>query len=156
MNQLIKLVLLGDSGTGKTSIAQRYTTNEYNEESKTNLAPILFSKLSELPSGQNIKMLISDKPGIEKCKSLSLVCCLEASAAILVYDITQIKSFSSIIYWLNHIKKPNMLIAIVANKSDLIGEKNEMNLALGRKLTEENNAIFKYVSAKKCGNCRTV
>ena len=109
MAHLIKLILLGDSGKGKTSIVQRYTTYRYNEESKTTFTPKIFSKEHGLQNGQKMQVLLWDTPKIEKYTGLSLEYCIEASAAILVYNITQIQSLSSIKFWICHIKtnKPN-------------------------------------------------
>jgi Ras-related protein Rab-5C len=150
MNTQIKLVLLGDSGTGKTSIVHRYVNNKYNDENEATIGASFLSKVIELPNDQSIKLQIWDTAGQEKYRSLASMYYKDASAAILVYDITSMKSFEGIKYWANEIKAnvpTQVTLAIAANKSDLL-EKEEVDIAVGKKFAEESGALFKQTSAK--------
>ena len=146
----IKLVLLGESGAGKTSIVHRYVNNKYNEENPPTIGASFLSKVVELPNDQSIKLQIWDTAGQERYRSLASMYYKDAAAAILVYDTTSMKSFEGIKYWVNELRSniPNQItIAIAANKSDLL-EKEEVDLSIGQAFAKDNNAIFKQTSAK--------
>ena len=146
----IKLVLLGESGAGKTSIVHRYVNNKYNEENPPTIGASFLSKVVELPNDQTIKLQIWDTAGQERYRSLASMYYKDAAAAVLVYDTTSIKSFEGIKYWVNELRTnipTQITIAIAANKSDLL-EKEEVDLSIGQGFAKEHNALFRQTSAK--------
>ena len=146
-----KVVLLGESGVGKTSIINQFINEEFLEDQETTTGATFSSKEVETKSGQIIKFVVWDTAGQEKYRALTKMFYKNAIAAILVYDITRKDSFEELKnYWAQQIKESsskNIIVCIAANKCDLL-EYEEVEEGEGRKLAEELNAIFKSTSAK--------
>ena len=102
-----KVVLLGKSGVGKTSIISRYTTNVFKESLMTTPGANFITKKVNFPkSNKTIKFEIWDTAGQERYRSLAKVFYNNANVCILVYDITNKKSFSELInYWVPQLKE---------------------------------------------------
>eukprot|EP00824_Muranothrix_gubernata_P014619 TRINITY_DN302_c0_g1_i1.p1 TRINITY_DN302_c0_g1~~TRINITY_DN302_c0_g1_i1.p1 ORF type:complete len:240 (+),score=15.47 TRINITY_DN302_c0_g1_i1:25-720(+) len=151
-SQQVKLVLLGESGVGKTSIVQRFVYNNYREENPPTIGASFMSKVMEIPgTNHTIKFQIWDTAGQEKYKSLASMYYKDAAAAILVYDITNRSSFDAVNYWvkeLNENVQTEMAVAIAGNKADLI-ENEEVPLGQAQKYSQSIKAIFKQTSAKE-------
>lgn len=147
----IKVVLLGESGVGKTCIVQRFAHDKFNEESTATLGAMFISKVLDLPElGTTIKYQIWDTAGQEKYRSLAAMYYQDAAAAILVYDITKKESFDGITYWMSELKAKapeGIKIAIAANKSDLV-EQEAVHFNDAKKFADEHQAILKMTSAK--------
>ena len=146
-----KIVLLGETGVGKTSIITRYITNSFSEVVMTSTGSSFFSKKIELNENDKITLQIWDTAGQERYRSLAKIFYQSAAAAILVYDITLKKSFEDIKkYWSKQIKEnspENIILALVANKSDDYVNQ-VINIDEGKQLAKELNAIFVCTSAK--------
>ncbi len=147
----IKVVLLGESGVGKTCIVQRFAHDKFNEESTATLGAMFISKVLDLPElGVTIKYQIWDTAGQEKYRSLAAMYYQDAAAAILVYDITKKESFDGITYWMSELKTKapeGIKVAIAANKSDLV-EQEAVHFNDAKKFADDNSAILKMTSAK--------
>lgn len=147
----IKVVLLGESGVGKTCIVQSFAYDKYKEDSAPTLGAMFVSKILEMPnSGANVKFQIWDTAGQEKYRSLAAMYYQDAKAAILVYDITKKASFEGINYWITELKSKapeGIKIAIAANKADLV-EQEAVNSQEAKQFANDNKAIFKMTSAK--------
>ena len=147
----IKVVLLGESGVGKTCIVQRFAHDKFNEDSTSTLGAMFISKILDLPEqNTTIKYQIWDTAGQEKYRSLAAMYYQDAAAAILVYDITNRASFEGIVFWMTELKAKapdGIRITIAANKSDLV-EQEVVHSSEAQKFAEENNAFFKLTSAK--------
>lgn len=90
-----KIVLLGDSGVGKSNIISRFTKNEFNLESKTTIGVEFATKTLEI-KGNTIKVQIWDTAGQERYRSMASAYYRGASGALLVYDITRASSFENL------------------------------------------------------------
>ncbi len=88
----LKLVLVGDSGVGKSNIISRFTKNEFNLESKTTIGVEFATKVVDL-DGRSIKVQIWDTAGQERYRSMASAYYRGAVGALLVYDITRASSF---------------------------------------------------------------
>ena len=147
----VKVVLLGESGVGKTSIISQFTSNKFNPRCATSVSAQFISKTIEFPEYQKtIKFDIWDTVGQEKYRSLAKIFYKDAKIIIFVYDITTEFSFKALKdFWYketinNADNEP--ILALVANKIDLYQEqiiKNEV----GRAFADEINAIFQTTSA---------
>ena len=147
----VKVVLLGESGVGKTSIISQFTSNKFNPRCATSVSAQFISKNKEFPEYQKtIKFDIWDTVGQEKYRSLAKIFYKDAKIIIFVYDITTEFSFKALKdFWYketinNADNEP--ILALVANKIDLYQEqiiKNEV----GRAFADEINAIFQTTSA---------
>jgi small GTP-binding protein len=106
--QTCKVVLLGESGVGKTCIIARFINNTFEENliSTTGASYAGKTMTFEEYGGKSIKFEIWDTAGQEKYRSLTKIFYKDAGAAILVYDITRKESFEEIQkYWINQIKE---------------------------------------------------
>lgn len=88
----LKLVLVGDSGVGKSNIISRFTKNEFNLESKTTIGVEFATKVVDF-DGRSIKVQIWDTAGQERYRSMASAYYRGAVGALLVYDITRASSF---------------------------------------------------------------
>ena len=130
-NKPIKVILLGESGVGKTSIIKRFKYSEFNESSSSTNGASYNSKTLDFPYLQkSIKFDIYDMGGHEKYRSLAKAIYKGAKIIILVYDITNEYSFESIKnYWYNEVKLNSIfdpMLVVVANKIDL-SERQKVN-----------------------------
>ena len=147
----VKVVLLGESGVGKTSIISQFTLKKFNPRCATSVSAQFISKILDFPEFEkSIKFDIWDTVGQEKYRSLTKIFYRDAKVIILVYDVTKEFSFNSLKdFWYKEIienvdGKP--LFAIVANKIDLY-EDQQVNNNEGKAFAEEINAIFQTTSA---------
>ena len=145
----IKLILLGESGVGKTSIISRYVNDKFNDNFVTSSTMSYVAKIIE-KNKTKIKLNIWDTIGQEKFRSISKLFLNDTKIVILVYDITSEESFKNLDYWLKLYKDilgEGIIVGVAANKSDLF-LKQEVPDDAGREYAEKNGAIFGLVSAK--------
>lgn len=147
----IKLVVLGDQSVGKTSIINRYVTKQFSQVDVTVMAG--FIKKQVVFNDKMINLHIWDTAGQEKYRSLIPMYYKDAQVAILVYDVTNIKSFNYLKTWVQELKEQgpeDVLMVIVGNKIDLI-KNNEENVSSEKAelFTKELNGIFMLISAKE-------
>ena len=147
----VKIILLGDSGVGKTSIINRYINNRFNPEMISSLG----SKSNEkIVMRDNIKykLIIWDTSGQEVYRSLTNLFIKGSNIVILVYSIDSLSSFEGLDYWykslLEKIEGDNYILAVVGSKVDLINEE-VISEEQGKKYAEEKKAFFKLVSSKE-------
>ena len=121
----LKIVLLGDSGTGKTSIITRYILGSFLNQQEATLGASYFSK--ELKLEDSIFTLnIWDTAGSENYRSLTPMYYRNADAAIIVFDVTELQTFRNIKSWVEDIKEYTDLntILLCGNKIDQIEERS--------------------------------
>ena len=148
--ETIKVVLIGDSGLGKTSIIQRYVNDVYDPNQLLSSSAQFITKTVELNDEQSIKFDVWDTAGQEKFRALAKIFYKDAKAIVLVYDITNRSSFEQLQnYWFKEIEENSLsdaILVIVGNKSDLY-ENEQVSDKEGQKFADEKNAIFKRTSA---------
>ena len=149
----IKVVLVGDTGVGKTSILDRYINDKYDPNQKTTLvSSYTFKKLDIKKYNKSVSLDIWDTAGQEIYRALSKNFYLNASVGILVYDITMKSSFESIKeYWYDQLKtfgEDNMIFEIVGNKIDLY-QKEETSEDMVRSYAKSIRAGFHLISCKE-------
>ena len=146
-----KVVLLGESGVGKTCIISRYVNNTYDEKSETTNGASYASKIIELEQyKQSLRFDIWDTAGQEKYRSLTKIFFKDATAAILVYDITRKQSFDEIKnYWYKQLIEcapSDIVVGLAGNKADLF-DREQVNEDDAKAFAKEIQAIFKPTSA---------
>ena len=149
---IIKIILLGESGVGKSALISAYNGDPFSENSLSNSqSSFIFKKLNI--NNNNYGIQVWDTAGQEKYRSVNKIFIKDSNIVIFVYDITNRKSFLELKFWTNYIKEllgKNITIGIAANKIDLFDtEKENVSKEEGQKLAEEQKAIFKQTSAKK-------
>ena len=118
---MFKVVLVGDSGVGKTNILSKYIKNEFHEDSKSTIGVEFGSKQLKI-EGHKIKAQIWDTAGQEKYKAITSAYYKGAKGAFVVYDITRKETFNSVDRWINDLKTSadkNLTIIMIGNKCDL-------------------------------------
>ena len=148
-----KIIIIGDSGVGKTSLSIRITKNLFEEAPKTTVGFDIFkyvAKINELV----IKLQIWDTCGLEEFSSCTPSLYKNAALAIIVYSIDNKKSFEHLENWKNLVKtnaSPETLIFIVGNKKDLEKEdKRIIDAEKGEDFKNNNNyQFFIETSAKE-------
>ena len=147
----VKVVLIGESGVGKTSIISQFTTNEFNPRCATSVSAQFTSKTVQFPEfGKSIKFDIWDTVGQEKFRSLAKIFYKDAKVIILVYDILNEKSFKALKeFWYNETTnnaESDPIFALVANKIDLY-QNQVVDNNDGKAFADEIKAIFQETSA---------
>ena len=121
----LKVVVVGDSGVGKTNLIKRFISNTFNENSKATVGVEFLSKSYKI-NEKVFKIEIWDTAGQERYKSITAAYYKGAKGALVVYDTTQKPSFENIDKWMTEIKdkaSPDMKLMIVGNKTDLVDQK---------------------------------
>ena len=149
ISNTFKIILVGESNVGKTSIISRYTKDEFRINNLSTIATSVSDKIINL-NDKNIKLQIWDTAGQEKYRAISEIFFKNSDAVIFVYDITSKISFDEIVnFWYNYVIKDqtsDVISALAANKADLF-DKEEVNEDEGRNFAEEKNLIFYLTSA---------
>ncbi|CAO2817147.1 unnamed protein product [Amaranthus hypochondriacus] len=118
---LFKIVLIGDSGVGKSNILTRFTRNEFCLESKSTIG-VEFATRTLQVEGKRVKAQIWDTAGQERYRAITSAYYRGAVGALLVYDITKKQSFDNVVRWLRELRghaDANIVLMLVGNKSDL-------------------------------------
>jgi len=118
---LFKVVLIGDSGVGKSNLLSRFTRNEFNLESKSTIG-VEFATKSIQTDSKTIKAQIWDTAGQERYRAITSAYYRGAVGALLVYDIAKRVSYDNVSRWLKELRDhadQNIVIMLVGNKKDL-------------------------------------
>ena len=148
-----KVVLVGDTGVGKTCIIQRYVNNNYEENVESTVASTYTYKVLNFPNyNKSISFDIWDTAGQEIYRALAKNFYLNAAIGVLVYDIKRQSSFDSIKnYWYDQLRESgeeNMIFAVAGNKCDLFDEE-EVDEEEAKEFAKSIGAIFKLTSCKE-------
>ena len=159
-----KVVLLGESGVGKTCIISRYISGSFDDKSESTNGASYASKVNDYPKlGKYLRLDIWDTAGQERYRSLTKFFYKDAAIAILVYDITRRESYEELKnYWYNQLKTSInsnisknyffnffilfLVIGIAGNKCDKY-DQEQISEEEVRKYANEINAIFRLTSA---------
>ena len=117
----LKILIVGDSGVGKTNFILRFLNNEFNQNYMST-AGIDLKSGSIVIKNKKIRIQIWDTAGQEKYKAITKNLFLKVMGALIVYDITNENSFYNLQSWVSMVKEEcgkHMQIVIVGNKSDL-------------------------------------
>jgi Ras-related protein Rab-11A len=115
------VVLIGDSGVGKSNLLSRFTRNEFNLESKSTIG-VEFATKSIQTEGKTIKAQIWDTAGQERYRAITSAYYRGAVGALLVYDISKPQTFENVERWLKELRDhadANIVVMLVGNKMDL-------------------------------------
>ena len=145
-----KVVLVGESGVGKTSIITQFIDQTFQEDQQSTTGGTFSTKSVICDNGKTLKFEIWDTAGQERYRALTKMFYKDANAAVLVFDITRKDSFDELQnYWAQQIKEcspPEIILAVAANKSDLIG-KEVVDEEKARAFANELGAIYVSTTA---------
>ncbi len=145
---LYKMIIIGDSGVGKTNILSRYTKNQFSFEFKSTIGVEFGAKKVEM-NGIKIKNQIWDTAGQERYKSITNNYYKGAKGALVVYDITKKDSFINVRKWINDLKMngdKDVIIVLVGNKCDQ-DQDRAVTLEEASELAKEYSIAFVETSA---------
>jgi Ras-related protein Rab-1A len=154
---LLKVLLIGDSGVGKTSLLYRMTSDKFDENYVTTIG-VDFGIQQFDVNGKIVKMQIWDTAGQERFKAIVTSYYRGSHAIFLVYDVTDIKSFDNIRKWIEEIKQyadENVKLFLIANKVDR-ENKRVVSQEEGQKYADKLNAVYFETSAKTAYNVEKI
>ena len=145
---IFKIITLGDSGVGKTSIIKRYITGEFDDNIASTVGINFSFKELIINESQKIKLKIIDACGQERFKSLSKAYFKNADGVLYVFGVNDKDSFYNIKEWMGYFNENNTLEntpkVLIGNKCDLEFDK-ELNKNLIEEFSEENK--IKYIES---------
>ena len=126
-----KIILLGDSGVGKSSFCSLFFNNYFPDEHSTTIGVEFGTKIIQLKDGKKVKMMLWDTAGQERFRSITKSYYIDIVGAFLIFDITNSDSFLNLNYWIEQINsKINNkcgVIYILGNKTDSINKRKVHN-----------------------------
>ena len=150
----IKIITLGDSHVGKSSLIIKYIDNKFSNVYMSTIGFDLKHKQINLKDGTEAKIMIYDTAGQERFKSLAANYIKKANGILLVYDIADHSTFENIGVWMESIteeKGDKLPIVLVGNKADLTDERQVSNEE-GKNLAENKGFHFYETSCKNGTN----
>ncbi|CAF3930740.1 unnamed protein product [Adineta steineri] len=146
---LFKLLLIGDSGVGKTCVLFRFSDDAFNASFISTIGIDFKIKTIEL-DGRKIKLQIWDTAGQERFHTITTSYYRGATGIMLVYDVTQVRSFENIDKWLRNIDdhaSDDVVKMLIGNKCDM-DDKRCITRSRGEALAREHSIPFLETSAK--------
>ena len=146
---VIKLLLIGDSGVGKSCLLLKFAEDSFTPSFLSTIGIDYKIKTIKI-NNKTIKLQIWDTAGQERFRTITTAYYRGAMGILLVYDITNLKSFENIINWINNIESNSndqVKIILLGNKFD-IGNKRIVETLQGKNLAKKYNIDFFETSAK--------
>lgn len=156
---MFKIILMGDSNTGKTSLIRRYVNNSFEDNYYCTIGVDFFLKFVTVKDTK-IKLQIWDTAGMEKYRSLSISYIRGTFAAFVLFDLTSRLSFENVLNWVecyfkNCKSQYQKNVILIGNKADLVDQR-----AISKQEAEDfakaNNLIYWETSAKEGNNVEEV
>ncbi|TVU39911.1 hypothetical protein EJB05_13355 [Eragrostis curvula] len=147
---LIKLLLIGDSGVGKSCLLLRFSDGSFTTSFITTIGIDFKIRTIEL-DGKRIKLQIWDTAGQERFRTITTAYYRGAMGILLVYDVTDKSSFNNIRNWIRNIEQhasDNVNKILVGNKADMDESKRAVPTSKGQALADEYGIKFFETSAK--------
>ena len=148
---LLKFLILGDSGVGKSSLLMRFTDDAFSETYITTIGIDFKIRTIKLDNGKTIKIQIWDTAGQERFRAITTAYYRGCMGILVVYDVTNLESFERVHQWMKnietHANKTAQLI-LIGNKSDL--EKHRVvSYEQGENLAKKYGIKFYETSSKR-------
>ncbi len=150
-----KLVLLGESAVGKSSLVLRFVKDQFDDYRESTIGAAFLTQTVSLDAQTTVKFEIWDTAGQERYKSLAPMYYRNANCAVVVYDITQPSSLDKARAWIRELQRqadPNIIIALAGNKADLASTRRAVPTEEAEKYAQEENLLFLETSAKDSSN----
>ncbi|XP_042295444.1 ras-related protein Rab-25 [Sceloporus undulatus] len=147
-NFVFKVVLIGESGVGKTNLLSRFTRNEFSHDSRTTIG-VEFSTRTILVGDALVKAQIWDTAGLERYRAITSAYYRGAVGALLVFDITKHQTYDVVERWLKELydhAEATIVVMLVGNKTDL-AHAREVPTEEAKMYAENNGLLFVETSA---------
>ena len=151
---LFKLLLIGDSGVGKSCLLLRFSDDTYNDSYISTIGVDFKIRTIEL-EGKRIKLQIWDTAGQERFRTITSSYYRGAHGIIIVYDVTDTVSFDNVKQWLNEIQlyaSEDVSRLLVGNKADVEGDLKEIETIEAQEYAETHDMTLIETSAKNGDN----
>ncbi|MCQ2819840.1 MAG: GTP-binding protein [archaeon] len=151
---LFKVILIGDSGVGKSNILSRYILDEFNIDTKATVGVEFGSKMIEKDPNTKIKVQIWDTAGQERYKSITNAYYKGAKGAFIVYDISREETFKNVDKWFSELRNnsdENVFVIIIGNKCDM-EDQRQVPKESGESKAQELKTAFMETSALQAVN----
>ncbi|KCZ75885.1 hypothetical protein H311_03127 [Anncaliia algerae PRA109] len=151
-----RIVVLGDYSVGKSSITLQYVKNEFNPNEESTIGAAFLTK-TVLFNDEYIKFEIWDTAGQERYNSLIPMYYRGAQAALIVFDVSNAKSFLRAKAWIQELateKPQNFIKVLIGNKVDL--ENREINYEEANEFAQQNKIKYYEASAKAGENIEKI
>jgi len=151
-----KLVLLGESAVGKSSLVLRFVKNQFDDYRESTIGAAFLTQTISLNESTTIKFEIWDTAGQERYKSLAPMYYRNANCAVVVYDITQPSSLDKAKAWVKELQRQApeaIIIALAGNKSDLSAQR-AIETSEAEVYAKEAGLLFFETSAKSGENVK--
>merc|ERR1719420_1121880 len=144
-----KIVLLGDSGVGKSSLALRFCQGRFNPYHEVTIGAAFLQQIVRLRDGSQLKLHVWDTGGQERFRAMTHLYYRDAAGAVIVYDCTDAHSQASVMYWVHELQSKgpaHCCMAVAANKSDV--ESKAVDAKQMKSYCDEHGLLFVETSAK--------
>ncbi|THV06544.1 GTP-binding protein RAB5 [Dendrothele bispora CBS 962.96] len=145
-----KLVLLGESAVGKSSLVLRFVKDQFDDYRESTIGAAFLTQTVTLEDQTTVKFEIWDTAGQERYKSLAPMYYRNANCAVVVYDITQSASLDKARNWVRELQRqadPSIVIALCGNKADL-SARRQVSEEEAKKYADEEGLMWAETSAK--------
>ncbi|CAM4798547.1 unnamed protein product [Rotaria magnacalcarata] len=152
-----KILLIGDSGVGKTSLLNRFSDDTFSESFISTIGIDFRSKMIT-NAKEKIKLQIFDTAGQERFRSITCLYFKDAHAVMIVFDVTKQESFDNIKMWLEEVNTnatTDVNIVLVGNKCDLASER-VVDYAKAKELADSLHISYIETSAKGSNNVEQI
>ncbi|KAK6340900.1 GTP-binding protein of the rab/ypt [Orbilia brochopaga] len=155
-----KLVLLGESAVGKSSLVLRFVKDQFDDYRESTIGAAFLTQTIALDENTTVKFEIWDTAGQERYKSLAPMYYRNANCAVVVYDITQAASLDKAKAWVKELQRQaneSIVIALAGNKLDLVTanpSKRAIETADAEAYAKEAGLLFLETSAKTAENVK--
>ncbi|CEM12832.1 unnamed protein product [Vitrella brassicaformis CCMP3155] len=152
-DHLVKLLLLGDSAVGKSSLLMRFCEDKFTPQFVLTIG-VDFKTKTVACGGKRLKLQVWDTAGQERFRTITPAYYRSAMGVILTYDITSMETFNNIRYWMKNLEDyadKNVQKVLIGNKCDLEGDR-QVPTQRGRDLAAEYHIPFFETSAKSNSN----
>ena len=157
---ILKVIILGDSGVGKTSLMHRYVNDKYSQQYKATIGADFLTKEVTIDNDKTATMQVWDTAGQERFQSLGVAFYRGADCCVLVYDVTNLKSFSNVKSWRDeflvhaNVGSPETFpFVMLGNKIDAEDSKKVVNTKAAQDMAKSlGNIPLFFTSAKTAIN----
>ncbi|XP_002124213.2 ras-related protein Rab-26-like [Ciona intestinalis] len=150
-DSIFKVMVVGDSGVGKTCLLVRYKDGTFLGGNFISTVGIDFKNKTLVIEGKKIKLQIWDTAGQERFRSMTHSFFRDCSAILLVYDICNLQSFTNVTNWISDVRQyasPDVTLVLIGNKCDCTTSERKVKLQEGARLAKSYDIVFLETSAK--------